>query len=257
MSDPKIFLAFDAPPSGTRGVAVASTAIARRATTSAEVAAEGAATATHAAVATEAPLAHRNDAPNVVRRSADCHSERGHIVRIRRDCDSRVIVDIGCGGRRRRRKRSGIRLRNPPLLPPPLNLPPHRTAYLAHGVLAFAVMGQYVPRRIAVRALPVLACRNVLPDAFGFRALRRRGARGVFVQGALLRVEEKDKVLLHLPRCRDFGNVPARISAALPHHVFDALYHGCIISRLRRGGSAYSIRAISRFLWTILSPVWD
>jgi hypothetical protein len=59
-------------------------------------------------------------------------------------------------------------------------------------------MGQYIPRRIAVRALLILAFLNVLPDALRIGTLGCHGAYGasVFVMGTLSGVVEKDEAFL-------------------------------------------------------------
>ena len=158
MSNPEIFPVFDKVGFGA---AAAVTMIAGDATTTAECAAGTLAERAQTAEASSSYHTHWNDAPNVVRRATDCHSKCGHGVRVfthgrRRNCERRVLViQPGRAGRWSHGRRKRIRHGQPGNLPLLLLLPqtyllPHRTAYLAHHILAFAVMGQYIPRRIAV-----------------------------------------------------------------------------------------------------------
>lgn len=134
MGNPKIFPTFDATAIGVptrprlaypRGAATAS------AQTAGDTAAIAGLTADHAVAA----MAHRaqtaetwpshtdgDDAPDVVRRAADCHGQRGHGIHSR-GCYGeglRVVSRPGCGGGRMggrgHGRRERIRLHNLPLL---------------------------------------------------------------------------------------------------------------------------------------------
>lgn len=134
MSNPEIFPTFNAAAIGVPtcpcraspwGEAAAITPTTGDTATIADAVAEHAVAATaHRAQAAETWSSHADgdDAPDVVRRAADCHGQRGHGIHSR-GCNGeglRVVSRPGCGGGRMggrgHGRRERIRLHNLPLL---------------------------------------------------------------------------------------------------------------------------------------------